>query len=55
MKTERLHRDGKYVGSITTMSNGDRIRRDSHNNKVMTYKASTGIVRDSKGHRIGKI
>lgn len=55
MEITRMHKDGKYVGSITKMNNGDKIYRDSHGSRTGTYNASTGQVRDSKGHLIKKV
>lgn len=55
MEITRVRKDGKYAGSITTMNNGNKIYRDSHGGRTGTYNASTGQVRDSKGHLIKTI
>ncbi len=54
MEIKRVRVDGKYAGSITTMSNGNKVVRDEHNHITMKYNASNGQVRDEHNHLIAR-
>jgi hypothetical protein len=44
---------GKWIGSITTQSNGIQIAKDAQGRRVGEYDPKTNVTKDVSGKRVG--